>query len=88
MKYREQTSVLHSNGKFWNMETVNVANDRSYRMRMLVWQLAMKKVSMIAGSSDDPLSLTYPAHVAKNSLAFLSSVSFDSIVAHGPGMVS
>jgi hypothetical protein len=55
---------------------------------MLIWQLAMKKVSMTAGVSEDPLSLTYPAHVAKDSLAFLSRVSLDSIVAHGPGMVS
>jgi hypothetical protein len=57
-------------------------------MRMLVWQLAMKNVSMTAGSSEDPLSLTYPAHVAKDSLAFLSRASLDSVIAHGPGMVS
>jgi hypothetical protein len=56
-------------------------------MRMLVWQLAMKNVNMTAGSSEDPLSLTYPAHVAKDSLAFLSNVSLDSVIAHGPGMV-
>lgn len=55
---------------------------------MLVWQLAMKTVSMTTGSSEDPLSLTYPAHVAKDCLAFLSQVSLDSIIAHGPGMVS
>ena len=55
---------------------------------MLVWQLAMKRVSMTAGASEDPLSLTYPAHVAKDSLAVLSHVSLDSIIAHGPGMVS
>jgi hypothetical protein len=54
---------------------------------MLVWQLAMKNVKMTIGSSDDPLSLTYPAHVAKDSLALLSTVSLDSVVAHGPGMV-
>ncbi len=55
---------------------------------MLVWQLAMKKVSMTTSSSEDPLSLTYPAHVARDCLAFLSHVSLESIVAHGPGMVS
>ncbi len=54
---------------------------------MLVWQLAMKNVKMTAGSSDDPLSLTYPAHVARDSLAMLSKVSLDSVIAHGPGMV-
>jgi len=43
---------------------------------------------MTAGSSEDPLSLTFPAHVAKDSWAFLSRVSLDSIVAHGPGIVS
>jgi hypothetical protein len=57
-------------------------------MRVLTWQLAMKKVSMTAGVLEDPLSLTYPAYVAKDALAFLSRVSMDSIVAHGPGMVS
>jgi hypothetical protein len=56
-------------------------------MQMLIWQLAMKKVSMTAGPLEDPLSLTYPAHVAKDSMAFLSSVSLSSIIAHGPGMV-
>src|SRR5271156_3169175 len=55
-------------------------------MRMLVWQQAMKKVSMTTGSFEDPLSLTYPAQVAKDTLAYLSQASLDSIVAHGPGM--
>lgn len=54
---------------------------------MLVWQLAMKNFNMIAGSSEDPLSLTYPAHVAKDSLALLSNVSLESVIAHGLGMV-
>ena len=67
---------------------MNDVDDCLYRMRMLVWQLAMKKVSMTAGSSDDPMSLTYPAHVAKDSVTFLSRVSLDSVIAHGPGMVS
>ena len=54
---------------------------------MLVWQLAMKNVHLESGASENPLSITYPSHVAKDSLAFLNSVSIDSIVAHGPGMV-
>ena len=54
---------------------------------MLVWQLAMKNVRMTAGSFENPLSLTYPAHVAKDSLALLSKISLDSVIAHGPGMV-
>lgn len=70
------------------MENVNVFNDGSYRMRMLIWQLAVKKVNMTASSSENPLSLTYPTHVAKDAMAFLSRVSLDSIIAHGPGMVS
>jgi hypothetical protein len=70
------------------MEDVSDVNDCLYRMRTLVWQLTMKKVSMTAGSLDDPMSLTYPAHVAKDSVAFLSRVSLDSLIAHGPGMVS
>lgn len=54
---------------------------------MLIWQLATKNVSMTASPLEDPLSLTYPAHVANDSIAFLSSVSLSSIIAHGPGMV-
>lgn len=54
---------------------------------MLVWQLAMKNINMTTGSSEDPLSLTYPTHVAQDSLALLSNVSLDSVIAHGPGMV-
>lgn len=56
-------------------------------MRMLVWQLAMKNIKMTAGSWEDPLSLTYPVHVARDSLALLSKVSLHSVIAHGPGMV-
>jgi hypothetical protein len=55
-------------------------------MRMLVWQAAMKQITMTTGSTDDPLSLTCLAHVARDSLGFLSSVSLESVIAHGPGM--
>lgn len=58
----------------------------SYRMRILVWQLSVRKVSMTS-SGDDALSLSYPACVARDSMHFLSSVSLDSLIAHGPGMV-
>ncbi|KAL9618847.1 MAG: hypothetical protein Q9160_006506 [Pyrenula sp. 1 TL-2023] len=56
------------------------------RMRILVWQLAVRNVLMTS-EGDDPLSLTYPAHIARDSLQFLSRVSLDSLIAHGPGMV-
>jgi hypothetical protein len=56
-------------------------------MRMLIWQLSMKNIYLSTNSGDESMSLTYPAYVAKDSLAFLSKVSLDSLVAHGPGMV-
>ena len=54
---------------------------------MLVWQLAVRKATLTSSSSDDPLSLTYPAHVAGEALTFLSRTSLDSVIAHGHGMV-
>jgi hypothetical protein len=56
-------------------------------MRILVWQLSMKNMYLSTNAGDESMSLTYPAYVAKDSLSFLSKVSLDSLVAHGPGMV-
>lgn len=56
-------------------------------MRTLVWQLAMKHVSMSASAGDDSIFLTDPVHIAEDALTFLSKVRLDSLVAHGPGMV-
>ncbi|KKY17730.1 putative aflyd sugr sugar regulator [Phaeomoniella chlamydospora] len=55
-------------------------------MRMLLWQLSMKKVSLTASGPDNPLSLTYPDQIARDALSFLTRVSLDSVIAHGPGM--
>ncbi|CAG7969528.1 unnamed protein product [Penicillium salamii] len=56
-------------------------------LRMLVWQLSLKNVSMSSEPGDDSMSFTYPAQVSRDALGALSTVSIDALVAHGPGMV-
>lgn len=56
-------------------------------LRMLVWQLSLSNVTLSSEPGDDSMSLTYPAHVSKDALRSISTVSFDALVAHGPGMV-
>ena len=55
-------------------------------MRTLLWQLSMEKLSLTTLDPEHPLSLMYPVDVAKDTLSFLSHVSLESLVAHGPGM--
>lgn len=57
-------------------------------LRILVWQLSLRSVSMSRRSADDSMSFTYPAHVSRDALRAISTVSLDALVAHGPGMVS
>jgi hypothetical protein len=57
-------------------------------LRILVWQLSLRNVSMSSESADDSMSFTYPAHVSKDALRSISTVRLDALLAHGPGMVS
>lgn len=57
-------------------------------LRILVWQLSLRSVSMSRETADHSMSFTYPAHVSKDALRSISTVSLNSLVAHGPGMVS
>jgi hypothetical protein len=57
-------------------------------LRILVWQLSLRNISMSRKPSDDSMSFTYPAHVSKDALCSISTVHVDALVAHGPGMVS
>lgn len=57
-------------------------------LRILVWQLSLRSVSMSRETADDSMSFTYPAHISKDALHSISTVSLDALVAHGPGMVS
>jgi hypothetical protein len=56
-------------------------------LRMLVWQLSLRNVSMSSEPTDDSMSFIYPAHVSRDTLQSISTVSMDALVAHGPGMV-
>ncbi|KAJ5359142.1 uncharacterized protein N7496_011555 [Penicillium cataractarum] len=55
-------------------------------LRMLVWQLSLSNVTLSSEPGDDSMSFTYPAHVSRDALRSISTVSFDALVAHGPGM--
>lgn len=57
-------------------------------LRMLVWQLSLSNVTMSSEPGDDSMSFAYPAHVSRDAIRSISTVSFDALVAHGPGMVS
>lgn len=55
---------------------------------MLLWQVAVGKVSMTAGDPEDPFSLRFPSHIARDALEFLSQASMESVTPHGAGIVS
>jgi hypothetical protein len=56
-------------------------------MRIFLWQYALNVTNLSSASADDEFSFSFPAKVAQNVLSNLSSLSQQSIEAHGPGMV-
>ena len=56
-------------------------------MRIFLWQHALN-VTNLSANADGEFSFSFPAKVAQNVLSNLSSLSQQSIEAHGPGMVS
>jgi hypothetical protein len=57
-------------------------------MRIFLWQHALNVTSLSSANAGDEFSFSFPAKVAQNVLSNLSSLSRQSIEAHGPGMVS
>ncbi|KAJ5982789.1 hypothetical protein N7451_012889 [Penicillium sp. IBT 35674x] len=56
-------------------------------LRMLVWHLSLRHVSMSSESTEDSMSFIYPTRVSGDALKSISTMSMDAVVAHGPGMV-
>ena len=56
-------------------------------MRIFLWQHALGVTSLRSNYQNDEFSFSFPANVAQNVLSNLSSLSKESIEAHGPGMV-
>jgi hypothetical protein len=56
-------------------------------MRIFLWQHALNVTNLSSANADDEFSFSFPAKVAQNVLSNLSSLSQQSIEAHGPGMV-
>ncbi|KAL5117894.1 hypothetical protein ACEQ8H_004212 [Pleosporales sp. CAS-2024a] len=57
-------------------------------MRIFLWQHALNVTNLSSGNVDNEFSFSFPAKVAQNVLRNLSSLSRQSIEAHGPGMES
>lgn len=72
----------------WNETQRSDVSVTQQWLRMLVWQLSLSNVTMSSEPGDDSMSFAYPAHVSRDALRSISTVSFDALVAHGPGMVS
>ncbi|KAF1919958.1 hypothetical protein BDU57DRAFT_156788 [Ampelomyces quisqualis] len=57
-------------------------------MRIFLWQHALNVTNLSSVNAEDEFSFSFPAKVAQNVLSNLSSLSQQSIEAHGPGMES
>lgn len=57
-------------------------------MRIFLWQHALNVTNLSSVNETDEFSFSFPAKVAQNVLSNLSSLSRQSIEAHGPGMES
>ncbi|KAF2261348.1 hypothetical protein CC78DRAFT_500227 [Lojkania enalia] len=55
-------------------------------MRIFLWQKALEVTSMSSTDPDHEFSFSFPAKVAKDVLSYLTSLSRESLEAHGPGM--
>ncbi|KAK6004784.1 hypothetical protein QM012_008646 [Aureobasidium pullulans] len=55
-------------------------------LRLMFWKLAINKVVMTASSTDDIRSVFFPISLAKDLLSNISTMSIDTLEAHGPGM--
>lgn len=56
-------------------------------MRIFLWQHALNVTNLSSEHQNEEFSFSFPAKVAQNVLSNLSSLSRQSIEAHGPGMV-
>lgn len=52
----------------------------------MFWKLAINKVLMTSDSTEDIRSIFFPISLAKDLLANISTMSIDTLEAHGPGM--
>ncbi|KAL2814021.1 hypothetical protein BJX63DRAFT_207296 [Aspergillus granulosus] len=72
----------------WNEAQRSDVSITQHWLRMLVWQLSLSNVSLSSEPGDDSMSFTYPAQVSRDALRSISTVSFDALVVHGPGMLA
>jgi hypothetical protein len=57
-------------------------------MRVFLWQYSLSLTNLFSDHESGEFSLSFPAQVAKTALGIVSSLSRESLEAHGPGMVS
>ncbi len=56
-------------------------------IRIFLWQHALNVTNLSSTDQNEEFSFSFPAKVAQNVLSNLSSLSRESVEAHGPGMV-
>lgn len=57
-------------------------------MRVFLWQYSLSLTNLFSDHESEEFSLSFPVQVAKTALGIVSSLSRESLEAHGPGMVS
>ncbi|KAK3651450.1 hypothetical protein LTR56_005592 [Elasticomyces elasticus] len=55
-------------------------------MRLMFWKMAISQFNMTADPDGDIQSMLFPVRIARDLLAHMSSLSIDTLEAHGPGM--
>ncbi|KAK4900768.1 hypothetical protein LTR27_001947 [Elasticomyces elasticus] len=55
-------------------------------MRLMFWKMAISQFNMTADPDGDIQSMLFPVRIAKDLLAHMSTLSIDTLEAHGPGM--
>lgn len=56
-------------------------------MRVFLWQYSLSLTNLFSDHESEEFSLSFPAQVAKTALGIVSTLSRESLEAHGPGMV-
>ncbi|KAK5727557.1 hypothetical protein LTR15_003457 [Elasticomyces elasticus] len=55
-------------------------------MRLMFWKMAISQFKMTADPDGDIQSMLFPVRIARDLLAHMSTLSIDTLEAHGPGM--
>ena len=80
--HRELRQQTHWPAKCNETQKADISITQQW-LRILVWQLSLRNISMSSDPGDDIMSLTYPIHVARDALHYTSALSLPALVAQG-----